>query len=452
MATDRLPDKEPSSGHVDSTPAPKTTPSVTSGSPLATALAKHGTNIPAISAELLTAGVTPSSQLAEELQRALGNAGAMEVMSALSVKKTETEKPVEKPPVAQASPVTSSEPTGKPQDKTAPVPVPSAIAVTPGQTRPAYEVTYLAVKKAFAKLGFSVEGKGAKVVDLAAPTMTDTGFNFKTTTFSKTEAPEGERTTKFNFMEGLSKQTSQSALANSTEIAMNPIAEPTTLIHETVHRFQVGEIGTYLYEPMTELIAALAFEEMAKDGSVTGAYTFAPDYLPWVMFTKDVLAPKLGWKRLVGYYVGQGFSDKDQLAVELGFAPNSPSHKQIMEALTSPANLSDRIPALTKLIKEGPSKPAEKPKGHHQPGPAIDGEDKTAPLGGVVEQLEKRIAVDSKSGETIEQTAQRLKTENKAHVIQTMIAKAEQFLIEAKASHPALVTEIEQTLEMLRAA
>lgn len=451
MATDRLPEKDPSSssGHVDPTPSPKTAPP---SSPVMTALTKHGTNIPAISAELLTAGVTPTPQLAEELQRALGNAGAMEVMSALSGKKSEPEKPVEKPALAQSSPVTSSEPSSKSEDKTTPVPVPSAIAVSPGQTRPAYEVTYLAVKKAFEKLGFSVEGKGAKVVDLSAPKMTDTGFDFKTTTFSKTTAPEGERTTKFGFADGLTKQTSQSALANSTEIAMNPIAEPTTLIHETVHRFQVGEIGTYLYEPMTELIAALAFEELAKDGAVTGAYTFAPDYLPWVLFTKNVLAPKIGWKRLVGYYVGQGFTDKDQFAVELGFAPNSPPHKQIMEALTSGANLSDRIPALTTLIKDGPSKPAEKPKGHHKAGPAIEGEDKTAPLDGVTAELEKRIAVDSKSGETLEQTAQRLKSENKTTVIQKMIAKAEEFLIEARGSHPALVGEIEATLEMLRNA
>ncbi|MBL9012937.1 MAG: hypothetical protein JNL83_02105 [Myxococcales bacterium] len=421
------------------------------------AVAKHGTNIPAIGAELVSAGVTPSPQLAEELQRLLGNAGAMQVMSTLSEKKSEpdkseTEKPVEKPPVAQSSEVTSSEPSAKPQDKATPVPVPSAIAVSPGQTRPAYEVTYLAVKKTFEKLGFSVEGKGAKVVDLSAPKMTDTGFDFKTTTFSNTTAPEGERTTKFNFSDGLQKQVSQSALANSTEIAMNPIAEPTTLIHETVHRFQVGEIGTYLYEPVTELIAALAFEELAKDGAVTGAYTFAPDYLPWVLFTKNVLAPKLGWKRLVGYYVGQGFTDKDQLAVELGFAPNSPPHKQIMEALTSGLNLSDRIPTLTKLIKDGPSKPAEKPKGHHLPGPAIDGEDKTAPLDGVVGELEKRIAVDAKSGETLDQTAQRLKSENKTDVIQKMIVKAEEFLLEARANHPGLVDEIESTIEMLRNA
>ena len=150
--------------------------------------------------------------------------------------------------------------------------------------------------------------------------------------------------------------------------------------------------------------------------------------------------------------MGQGFQDKDQFGVELGFAPNSPPHKQIMEALTSGANLSDRIPALTTLIKEGPKTPATTPKKHHKAGPEIDGEDKTAPLGGVIEQLEKRIAVDAKSGETLDQTAQRLKSENKTSVIQKMIAKAEEFLIEAKASHPALVGEIESTLEMLRNA
>ena len=452
MATERTPDKE-ATPVTDPTPTAKPqAPSVSSSSPVMAALGKHGKNVPAIGAELVSAGVTPSAALAEELQNALGNSDAMAVMSAISARKTETAKPAEKPAVAQASPVTSAEPSAKSEDKTALVPVPSAIAVSPGQTRPAYEVTYAAVKKTFEKLGFAVEGKGAKVVDLSAPTMTATGFDFKTNTFSKTATPEGERTTSFNFSDGLQKQVSQSALANSTEIAMNPIAEPTTLIHETVHRFQVGEIGTYLYEPMTELIAALAFEELAKDGAVTGAYTFAPDYLPWVLFTKNVLAPKLGWKRLVGYYVGQGFSDKDQLAVELGFAPGSPPHKQIMEALTSGLNLSDRIPAITALIKAGPSNAAQKPKAHHQPGPAIDGEDKTAPLDGVCAELEKRIAVDSKPGETLAQTAQRLKTENKTQVIAKMIEKAEAFLVEAKASQPGLVGEIESTLEMLRLA
>lgn len=456
MATDRLPDKEPSPGHDAPSPTTKPpTPSVSSGSPVSLALSKHGANIPAISAELVSAGVTPSPQLAEELQRLIGNSGAMEVMSALSAKKkieTEPEKPVEKPPVAQSSEVTSSEPSATPKDKAALVPVPSAIAVTPGQVRPAYEVTHAAVAKTFEKLGFSVTGKQAKVVDLAAPKMTDTGFDFNTTTFSKTDTPEGERTTSFNFGDGLRKQTAESALAANGTITMNPIAEPTTLIHETVHLFQKGEIGTYLYEPMTELIAALAFEELAKDGAVTGAYTFAPDYLPWVLFTKNVLAPKLGWKRLVGYYVGQGITDKTHLAVELGFAPTSKTAKDLFDALGSSANKTDMIPALTEAIQGGAKTPADKPKGHHKAGPEIEGEDTTAALGATADDVVKRIAVDQKEGETLEQTANRLKTENKGEVIAKMISNAEQFLLEAKGSHPKLVPDIEETLRMLRSA
>ncbi|MBA3465535.1 MAG: hypothetical protein H0T46_36720 [Deltaproteobacteria bacterium] len=449
MATDKTPDVTPQpTPPIKQDEAVKSTPALNTPG-LSGILAQHGANVPAISAELVSAGVLPSAQLAEELNRVLGNAGAMAVMASLAAKPS-AEKADEKPPVAATSPATTAEPGAKAEDKAAMVKLPSALAVSPGQTRPAYEVAHAAVKKTFAKMGFSAEGKQVKVVDHTAPKMTDTGFDFTATTASKTDTPEAPRTASFDFSAGLQKQTATSALAGDGNITVNPIAEPTTLIHECVHLFQKGEIGTYLYEPMTELIAAMAFDEMVKDGSMTGAYTFAPDYLPWVLFTKNVLAPKLGWKRLVGYYVGEGIVNKDQLGVELGFSPTSAPFKQLIEALTSPANLTDRIPALTKLINAGPTAD-QKPKSHQTKGAEIGHDADTAGIEHAADECEKRIAVDKKGDETLEQTALRLKSENKTEVIKNMVSRAEGFLVEAKASKPTLVPQIEEMLEMLRA-
>lgn len=456
MATDR-----PHQHDATATPHDKvaTQPSQSAVHPkLAPILARHGSNVPAIAAELLDQGLENSPEVLADLTRMLGNDAAMKILAALKpAAPTTPQAPTASPALSNTVTMPAAEPKASAADKQAVLPVPS-----PGgkpQARPAPDVAFDAVAATIEGLGFPAKARRLAVVEHHSPAMTAQGIQYKTSAVDKAGTTPGKDHTD-SFAAGIQKEIALGAQAaadpdnpSGGQIVLHPAADPTTIIHETVHLFQQGQIGTYLYEPMTEILSALAFERLVKEGSTSGTYGYAADYLPWVVFVKEVLAPKLGWSRLFGYYVGQGIKNFGELCAELGFNPNAAAMKVLKEALTSTANRVDLIPEIRASILAGPAAPADVPKAFHKKGGALESKDvDTSSAVEWEKAFDARIALDHHAGETPAQTVTRLREENKRDVIQQTIARARTYRKEAEVQHPGLLVEIDEVIAMYTAA
>ena len=307
---------------------------------------------------------------------------------------------------------------------------------------PAPAIVFDEVGATLAALGFAASGTRLPIKAHTAPVLTTTGFTFTSSSVGDDGRATSTTTVATDYMEGMGKKHATGALAGSDDVTLNPAGDFTTLIHETVHLYQKGEIGRYLVEPMTEIIAAMTFARLADKGVVTGAYGYAPEYLPWVVFVKEVLAPKLGWPRLFGYYVGQGMKSFDELAAELGFRAIAAPMKALKEAFgTGDATKAE---AQREPITAGPGK-NENARPHDRKGgdltalaPDMTSFEAWLPTFGAVLEAERQAS------ETPAQIAMRLATENKRQVIVGAIAEAR---LHRTTADPALHEEIDAFIE-----
>lgn len=408
---------------------------------------QHGTDAVAIATAINDHHVPIDAALFDALQKTFGNGVSQKVIA-------ELQKPKAPPTAVAPTPAPTVE-AGAGEPKASPGIVSAKVQVEPavvqqvaqigGQPQPqnnapalcpAPAVVFAEVKATLEGLGFAASGKALPIVAHHAPAMTDTGFEFKNTAV----APDGTETArapvKTDYMEGMGKKHATGALAGSDDVTLNPAGDFTTLIHETVHLFQKGEIGRFLVEPMTEIIAAMAFTRLAGKGVVTGAYQYAAEYLPWVNFVKEVVAPKVGWQKLFGYYVGQGMTTFGHFAAGLGFREPAAEMQKLKKALST--GDATEAEAVREAILTGPAKGKERrgfetvqelPAGDHD----MSSFEAWLPTFGAV------IDKDKKPGESNAQTAQRLASENKRAVITGAINEAKQH---QKTAAPGLLVEI----------
>lgn len=446
------------------TPVPETTPQATSLETRVAAIARLDASPDAIARGLREQGIPVSAELIVALNKTIGNSASLRVFTALDEARPETPKAKEDAPVtSEPGPLVEQggpEPKASPELAKALVSVePSTIPTSPTKEQtvgtpsggsdggpvlaPAPAVVFEEVGATLSTLGFTASARRMPVKAHTAPKLNSTGFSFTSSTVGDDGKGTSSTSVQTSYGEGMGKIHATGALAGSDDVTLNPAGDFTTLIHETVHLYQKGEVGRYLVEPMTEIIAAMAFVRLADKGIVKGSYNYAPEYLPWVVFVSEVIAPKIGWPRLFGYYVGQGFKNFDELAAELGFRPAAAPMKALKEAFGT-GDVAKAEAQRAKIISGAASN--ETKRGFDKVGAELD-----APTTGDTHDMSSFeqwlptfgsvIEKQKKSGESNAQTASRLALENKREVIVGALAEARQHLTTAD---PSLRTEIEE--------